>query len=391
MIDFDLCIPTKLYFGKDKENLVGEILKKEKATKVLIIIGQGSVKKSGLFDKVIASLNKENISYKVLEGIRANPTRELTIKGVSLAKEYKPDFLLAIGGGSVIDTAKNIAVGFYYDGDSFDYNLHKVKPHKALPIGVILTIAAAGSEMSNSCVIQDDISGTKMGFNSDLVRPVFAIENPELTYSVSKSQTAFGITDILMHTLERYMQPSMDNEPADAFAEGLMKTVIKAGKKVMQDPHDYESRATLMLMSSLSHNGLTSIGKTFAMPVHQLEHPLSGLYPEVAHGEGLAILWPSWAKYYLPYEVDKFDSLARNVFDLHDVDKYKNAEKGILLMQEFFISLGISSKLNELNTTKKISIDALVDKFSQGGTRVVAHHAKPMDQEVAREIYTNCF
>ena len=391
MIDFDLAIPTKIYFGKGKELLIGEILKERNAKKVLIIIGQGSVRKSGLLDKVSSLLAKENIEYQLFEGIRANPTKQLANKGVLLAKEYKPDILLAIGGGSVIDTAKYIACGFYYDGDAFDFNLHKLAPTKALPIGVILTISAAGSEMSTSCVIQDDENGTKMGFNSQIVRPGFAIENPELTYSVNKKQTAFGITDIIMHTLERYMMPSSDNEPADGFAEALLKSVIKAGKAVMNNPNDYQGRSTLMLLSSMSHNGLTSIGKTFGMPVHQLEHPLSGLYPEVAHGEGLAILWPSWARYYLPYDVDKFDSLGRNVFDIHDDDKYKNGAKAIDLMQDFFISLGISSKLSELNTNEKISIDALVDKFSQGGTRVVAHHAKPMDQKIAREIYTNCF
>lgn len=391
MIDFDLSIPTKIYFGKGKEELTGSILKEKKVKKVLIIIGQNSVKKSGLLDRVINSIKKENIQYEIFEGIRANPTRELANQGVAFAKKYQPDYLLAIGGGSVMDTAKYIAVGYYYDGDAFDFNLHKKVPTKALPLATISTISASGSEMSTSCVIQDDDTGTKMGFNSELVRPVFTIENPELTYTVNQKQTAYGITDIIMHTLERYLQPSYENEPADGFAEALISSVIKAGKVVMDNPNDYQARATLMLMSSLSHNGLTNIGKPFGMPVHQLEHPLSGLYPEVAHGEGLAILWPSWARYYLPYEIDKFDSLARNVFHSYEQNKLKNGEIGISLMQEFFISLGIPSKLSELHTNKPISIDALVDKFSIGGTRVVAHHAKPMDHEVAREIYTNCF
>ena len=391
MIDFDLTLPTKLYFGHGKEELIGDILKERNAQKILIVIGKNSVKKSGLLDKVINSLDKNNIQYEILEGVRANPKKELAEEGAALAKRIKPDYLLAIGGGSVIDTAKFIAVGYYYNGSAFDFNLHKEKPAKALPIGVILTISAAGSEMSNSCVIQDDITGIKMGFNSDLVRPSFAIENPEITFSVDKKQTAYGITDIIMHTLERYLQPSSENEPADRFAESVMKSVIEAGKKVMQNPNDYESRAVLMLMSSFSHNGLTNIGKPFGMPVHQLEHALSGLYPEVAHGEGLAILWPSWARYYLTYDVDKFDSLARNVFSCYNENKLENAKKGISLMEEFFISLGITHKLSELKTEQTISIDALVDRFSNGGTRVVAHHAKPMDHEVAREIYTSCF
>ena len=391
MIDFELQLPTKIYFGKGKELLIGDILKERNAKKVLIVIGQGSVKKTGLLDKVTEKLKQNDISFEILEGVRANPTRQLAEQGVALAKKYHPDYVLAIGGGSVMDTSKFICAGYYYDGSAFDFNRKIAKPTKSLPLGVILTISASGSEMSTSCVIQDDTTGEKTGFNDDLNRPAFVIENPESTYSVNAKQTAYGITDIIMHTLERYLNVSSDNEPADRFAEGLIKSVMQAGKKVMQNPHDYESRAVLMLMSSWSHNGLTNIGKPFGMPVHQLEHALSGLYPEVAHGEGLAILWPAWAMYYLPYEVDKFNSLAENVFDSHLQNKLENAKKGILLMQEFFISLNIPHKLSELKTKNKISVDALADRFSNGGTRVVAHHEKPMDREVAREIYTNCF
>ena len=391
MLDFELLLPTKIYFGHGKEQLIGEILKERKAQKVLIVIGSGSVKKTGLLDLVIEKLKENNISFEILEGVRANPTRQLAEQGVALAKEYHPDYVLAIGGGSVMDTAKFICAGYYYDGSAFDFNRKVAVPTKSLPLGVILTIAASGSEMSTSCVIQDDTTGEKTGFNNDLNRPAFVIENPELTFTVNEKQTAYGITDILMHTLERYLQVSSENEPADRFAEGLMKSVIQAGKKVMQNPCDYESRAVLMLMSSWSHNGLTNIGKPQGMPVHQLEHALSGLHPEVAHGEGLAILWPAWARYYLPYDVEKFNSLAENVFDSHLQNKLENAEKGISLMEEFFISLNIPHKLSELKTKESISVDALADRFSNGGTRVVAHHEKPMDREVAREIYTNCF
>ena len=391
MNNFDLSIPTKLYFGPGKEKEVGKILKEKGAKKVLIIIGGGSARKIGLFDVVINALKENEIDYRLLEGVRANPDIVLGNKGIELAREYKPDYLLAVGGGSVMDTAKYIACGYYYDGDAFDFNLHKVKPTNALPLGVILTISASGSEMSTSCVMQDDKTGTKSGFNSELNRPVFAIENPELTYSVSPKQTAYGIVDIIMHTLERYLQPSSENEPADRFAEGLMKSVIEAGKKVMINPKDYEARAVLMLMSSLSHNGLTSIGKTSMMPVHQIEHALSGLYPSIAHGEGLAILWPRWARYYLPYEVNKFDLLAKNVFNSYIEDKVENAKKGISLMEEFFISLQIPHSFKELSIEDEIDVDALANKFSHDGTHAVAHHAKPMDREVAKEIYSNCF
>ena len=391
MNSFNLSIPTKLYFGPDKEKEIGAILKERNAKKVLIIIGGGSVKKYGLFDIVIDSLKANNIDYRLLEGVRANPEITLANKGIELAREYKPDYLLAIGGGSVMDTAKYIASGYYYDGDAFDFNLHKAKPTKSLPIGVILTISASGSEMSTSCVMQNDKTNTKAGFNSEFNRPAFAIENPKLTYTVDAKQTAYGIVDIIMHTLERYLQPSCENEPADRFAEGLMKSVIEAGRKVMINPKDYESRAVLMLMSSLSHNGLTSIGKTPLMPVHQIEHALSGLYPKIAHGEGLAILWPRWARYYLPYEVNKFDLLAKNVFNSFIEDKVENAKRGIDLMEEFFISLQIPRSFKELNIEDEIDVDALANLFSNDGTRVVAHHAKPMDREVAKEIYNNCF
>ena len=389
MIDFDLSIKTKLYFGPNKENLIGDILQEYSFNNVLIVIGQSSVKKSGLLDRVLASLNEKKIKYTVFEGVRPNPTVENVKEGLKLAKEFKPDILLAIGGGSVIDTAKSIAASYYYDGDPFDFNLHKAKPQKVLPVGVILTISAAGSEMSTSCVIQDDKTGVKMGFNSELIRPLFAIENPELTFGVNKYQTSCGIVDIMMHTLERYLQPSSNNEPADGFAEALLKSVIKAGQVIVRNPEDYESRVVLMLMSSMSHNGLTKIGKPFGMPVHQLEHALSGMYPSVAHGAGLAVLWPSWAKYYVEYEVDKFDQYARNVWGSQIQDKEANALQGIKLTEEFFKYLGMPSRLMEFRVGM-IDVDGLVNLLTNNGTRVVAHRTKPIDKEVAEAIYRSC-
>ena len=389
MIDFDLSIKTKIYFGPDKEDLIGDVLSDEKVKRVLIIIGEGSVKKNGLLTKVISKIEAKKIKYFLLEGVRPNPTIDFVRENMSKVKEFAPDFILAIGGGSVIDTAKLIACDYYYDGDLFDFNSHKSKPTKALPVGVILTISAAGSEMSTSCVIQDDKTGKKAGFNSDLVRPVFAIENPKLTYSVSPYQTACGIVDIMMHTLERYLQPSSENEPADGFAEALLKSVIKAGQKIMKNPEDYESRAVLMLMSSLSHNGLTNIGKPFGMPVHQLEHGLSGMYKSVAHGAGLAVLWPAWAKYYVDYDEDKFDRYARNVWNSQIPDKHENALNGIKLTEEFFRYIGMPSRLMEFKVGA-IDIDGLINRLTDNGTRVVAHPVKPLDGEVARIIYNSC-
>ena len=386
MIDFNFVSPTKIFFGKGKEKQIGEICKEFRFKKALLIIGKGSVKKSGLLDVVINSLKENNIEFFLLEGVRANPEIGLCRKGIQMAQENKVDSILAVGGGSVIDTAKNIACGYYYKGDSFDFNTHKAQPKKALPIGVILTIAAAGSELSNSCVIQDDDTNCKSGFNSDLVRPVFAVENPELTFTVDKYQTAVGIVDIMMHTLERYLQDSSENELADRFAEGLLKAVVDAGTIVMKKSDDYEARATLMLASSYSHNGITSIGKKFGMPVHQLEHALSGVYPQVSHGAGLAVLYPAWAKYYLKYDYQKFAELGRKVFDISGNDEVAVAKQFLEDLEKFFTLLKMPKSFRDLHIDD-INYSLLIDVFSNKKTRVVPHSKKPMNYQVAEEIF----
>ena len=389
MKSFNFYSPTKIYFGPDKEKEVGRILKEHNANRVLVVIGKNSVIKSGLLGKVIAALENEHIVYYILKGVRANPTFELVQEGVRLHKENNFDFILAVGGGSVIDTAKCIAVNANHDGDVKNFNLHIEEPRSALPLGVILTISAAGSELSNSCVIQDDETKMKTGFNSDLVRPVFAIENPELTYSVSKEQTAYGIVDILMHTLERYFSPSEENELADEFALGLLKIVLDVGLKAFDNPENYDYRAALMLASSLSHNGITSVGKKYYMPVHQLEHPLSGKFVNIAHGCGLAVLFPAWCKYYYKYDIGKFALLGERVFDIYSGDKTADALSTIEAFEEYFMRLGMPKTLSELGV-KEEDIEELVDKVTKGGTRTVYHHTKPINDEVARKIYYSC-
>ena len=386
MIDFDFYSPTKIYFGNNKEQLIGQICNEYGYKRIYIVIGQGSAIRSGLLDKVTASLDEFGIKYQILQGVRANPTIDLCHKGIDEARVFAPNLILAIGGGSVIDTAKNIAVGYFYTGDSFDFNLHIATPKKALPIGVILTIAASGSELSNSCVIQDDKKQIKMGFNNDIVRPVFAIENPKLTYSVSKVQTAYGVVDIMMHTLERYLQDSSDNELADSFAEGLLRTVVKAGYDVMKDPNDYEARATLMLASSYSHNGITSIGKKFGMPVHQLEHALSGVYPQVSHGAGLAVLYPAWAKYYLEYDAKKFANLGRRVFNIEGSDDLSIGKQFINELEKFFAYLEMPKTYKDLGI-EEVDIELLTNVYSNNKTREVYHRVKPMNYEVAQKIF----
>ena len=390
MKNFEFCSPTKIYFGRDQEQNIGRILKEQNAHKVLIVVGKSSVQKSGLLDRVTKLLDDDNIEHVVLSGVRANPTFELVKSGVELVKKNKIDFILPIGGGSVIDTAKCIAVNAYYDGDIKDFNYHLAPVTKALPIGVILTISASGSELSNSCVIQDDETGTKMGFNSDLVRPVFAIENPDLTISVSKEQTAYGIVDIMMHSLERYFCYSEEFELADEFALGLIKNVVDVGLLCYNNPENYEYRARIMLASSFSHNGITSIGKQSMLTVHQLEHPVSGMYPNIAHGCGLAVLFPAWATYYFPYETEKLAKLGRRVFNLNIENSLECAKATIRNIKEYFKALDMPSTLRELGI-KENDIEELVNRVTRKGTRIINHPKKNMDGEVVRAIYKSCY
>ena len=388
MENFDFLLKTKIYFGKNREQEVGSIVSSYNFKNVLVLFGSGSARKSGLYDVVLSSLKEYNINYYVLEGIRANPEISLVRENIAILKEKNFDLILAVGGGSVIDTAKSIAVSYFEDCDPFEFNLHTRKPNKALPIGSILTISAAGSECSTSCVMQDDKTAIKMGFNSELVRPLFAIENPELTYTVSKIQTAYGIMDILMHTIERYFSESKECI-ADHLALAVIKSTMQAGLIVYQEPNNYDARATLMLNSSLSHNGLTSIGKKYSMPVHQLEHALSGKYPWVAHAAGLAVLFPKWARYYMQYDIDKFDNFAKNIFNCNLANKYDNALKGIELFEEYLAKLELPKTYKDLNI-ENVDIDSLVNVLTNGGARVVGHHVKPMDKDVAKEIYMSC-
>ena len=389
MKNFEFISPTKIYFGPGKESEVGQILKEHGANKVLIVIGKNSVIKSGLLERVVVSLSKAVIPYELLRGVRANPSFDLVEEGLKIVRNSKIDYILAVGGGSVIDTAKCIAVNFYHNGGVKEINLHQAEPIKALPIGVILTISAAGSELSNSCVIQDDATGIKAGFNSDLVRPQFAIENPELTYTLPKEQIAYGVVDILMHTLERYFSSSEKYELADEFALGLIKNVLEVGLLAYQNPENYDYQASLMLASSLSHNGITSIGKKYYMPVHQLEHPLSGTFPNIAHGLGLAVLFPAWCKYYYKFDIDKFATLGERVFDIYSGNKENDAYATIEAFEEYFSRLGMPHTLGEIGV-KKEDVEVLVNKVTNNNTRTIYHHTKPINDEVARKIYYSC-
>ena len=384
--EFNVRLSTEIIFGPKKEEEIGKTLLRFNAKNVLIIIGKNSVVKSGLLNRVIKSLENENITYEILRGVRANPTYELVREGLNIVLEKEIDFLLPIGGGSVIDTAKCIAVNAFHTGDIKDFNLHLAVPEKALPIGVILTISAAGSEMSTSCVVQDDETGVKRGFNSELVRPAFVIENPELTYSVNKEQTAYGVVDILMHTLERYFTRSDKYELADELALGLLRNVVDVGLIAYNEPENYDARARLMLDSTVSHNGMTSIGKDYIMSVHALEHALSGKFVHVAHACGLAILFPAWARKYVAFDTAKFARLGRHVFDILEKDDKKAALKTIEEFERYFAKFDLPNRLSQVGV-KEEDIDDLVNLVTKNGTSVVPHHVLPIDAKVAREIF----
>jgi len=384
--------PTKVYFGKGEEMKVGEIIKGFSPKKVLIHYGGSSAQKSGLLDKVKDCLNKENISFVCLGGVIPNPELSLVRKGINLCLSEGVDFILAVGGGSVIDSAKDIANGVANpDVDVWDFSLGLKTPQKTLKKGVILTLSAAGSEMSNSCVITNSETGEKRGYGSSLNRMDFAIENPELTYTVSAYQTACGAVDIAMHTIERYFCLGEDTYLTDAVAEAVIKSTMKSGTDCIKDPFDYEARANMMWASSIAHNGLTGCGRSFQLVVHQFEHELSGMYPAIAHGAGLAALWCSWARYVYKANINRWLKYSKNVWNL-DIDfehPEKTIEKAIDLQEEYYRSIGMPISLRELGV-KEEDLETLALNCSRNKTRVLSGY-KTLDFDDILNIYKKSF
>ena len=385
MINFDFYSPTKIYFGKNRENEVGEIIKKYGFKKVLLHYGQNSIKKTGLYDKVIMSLKNAEVSFIELSGVEPNPKIELVRQGVKIVKDEQIDFILAVGGGSVIDSAKAIACGAKVDFDPWLFNLHQKTPTDALPVGVILTISAAGSELSNSCVISDLDTYFKNGFNSDHIRPLFAIENPELTYSVSKFQTGCGIVDILMHTIERYFTDTPEIEFAKNISEGLIKSVIDAGYKAIKDPSNYDARSTLMIASSFSHNGLTGLGGKMYFTVHKLEHQISGTFDNVAHGAGLSVLFPAWAKWIYKEDLNSFVRFAKNIFNITEGTDDEIAYKGILALEKYFKDIDMPTRFSDLGITPE-SFEAMASRITKNDTVKVVGFIE-LDKKAVLEIF----
>ena len=388
MNNFDWYAPTHIVFGRGTESEVSSLLKSSKCTRVLLHYGSGSVIRTGLLGKIKSSLDKADIDYVELGGVVANPRLSLVYKGIELAKSKGVDFILAVGGGSVIDSAKAIAYGAAADFDVWDLYDRKRTPESALPVGVVLTIAAAGSEMSNSSVITNENGGIKRGYSNNMVRPKFAILNPELTMTLPDFQTACGCTDIMMHTMERYFTSAGNMELTDGIAEALLRTVIKNALILVEDPKNYEARAEVMWAGSLSHNGLTGCGNggdDFA--THRIEHEISGMF-DVAHGAGLAAIWGSWARYVLDDCLPRFKQFATNVWNVEDSgDCREVALEGIARTEDFFKSIGMPISLNDFGfeLTDEV-IDELAEKCEKAvGGKVGA--AKVLYRDDFKKIY----
>ena len=347
MLNFIYNTPTTVYFGKDGQKQVGKIINELGYKKIMLQYGKGSIKSNGLYQQVINSLNEYSIEVVECGGVEPNPKIEFVRDAIKLAKQQKVEFILAVGGGSVIDSSKFTALGVVCDIDVWDFAMGKSVPQGALPVGCILTISAAGSEMSASAVVSNLSISKKKGCTTEFNRCKFAIWNPELTYSVSPYQTACGVVDIMAHTIERYFTDLPETPLTDSIAESILKNVISAGKIALERPTDYNARATLMWASSLSHNGLTSCGREGYLAVHQLEHAVSGEFDHVAHGAGLAVLFPAWAKFIYKHNVDRFYQFAVNVWGVTESDKEKGARLGIQKMEKFFASLGLETKLSD--------------------------------------------
>ena len=349
MFDFKYFIPTKVLFGRNTEEKVAELIQEFGGKKVLIHYGGGSVIRSGLLQRVTDLLDKAEIKYVKLGGAVPNPHLGLVYEGIELCKKEGVDFLLAVGGGSVIDSIKAIGYGLMNEGDVWDFYDYKRAAKACMPIGVILTLAATGSEMSDSSVITKEEGLVKRGYSSDFCRPRFAILNPELTMTLPDYQTACGCTDIMMHTMERYFTNGGNMEITDSMAEALLRTVKENALILVKDPKNYEARAEVMWAGSLSHNGLTGCGNDGGdWMTHKLEHELGGLY-DVAHGAGLAAVWGSWARYVYKNCLPRFKRFAINVMGVPASGSDEEiALRGIEAMEDFYHAIKMPTNLREL-------------------------------------------
>lgn len=379
--------PTRVIFGKKAEEEVAKELKLEGAKSVLLHYGGSSAEKSGLLDKVRSLLKENDIKFVELGGVKPNPRLSLVREGIKLSKENCVNFILALGGGSVIDSAKAIGYGLYNEGDVWDFYTGERKPYGSTPIGVILTLSATGSELSDSSVITNEDGNLKRGCNSDFCRPRFALLNPELTYTVPKYQTEVGTVDIMMHTIERFFHSGEGIDFTDKIACTLIKEAMEAGLKVLDDTENYDARASLMWASSLSHNGLMALGNDQRgdWACHQLEHELSGMF-DIAHGAGLAIIFPAWASYVYKENPDRFSKMGSLVFGIKETGE-EGALKTIEKFKECFraFEMPLSMKEAGIELTDE-QLEELLDKATFYGKRTLGAF-KTLEREDMKRIY----
>ena len=389
MLNFQYFAPTKVFFGRDTHKQVGEIVKSYGYKKIMLQYGMGSVKKSGLFDEVMDSLKSAGIEVVEFGGVEPNPKLSYVREAIEVARKEQVELILALGGGSVIDSSKYTATGAKYSGDVWDFPTRRATPADGIPVACILTIAAAGSEMSSSAVVSNEELHQKRGYNSEFNRCKFAIMNPCLTYSVSEYQTACGIVDIMAHTMERYFSVCEPTDLTDRIAESILVSVVNAGKIAMKNPEDYEARATLMWASSLSHNDLTSCGRKAVLAVHQLEHALSGEFPEIAHGAGLAVLFPAWARYVYKLNPARFAQFARRVWGVTETDDEKASVLGIEEMEKFFAEIKMPLSLREFNIPADCT-GTLAELCTFGRTRAIPTY-KELYFDDLKKIFDSCY
>lgn len=365
MRNFNYKNGTELIFGKGTENQVGSLVKNY-ANKILLHFGGGSIKKSGLYDKVIASLKKENIEVFELGGVKPNPRVSLVREGINICRENNIDFILAVGGGSVIDSSKAIAAGVNYSGDVWDLFLGSPINHKCLSVATVLTIPAAGSETSSGSVITNEDGLYKRSIGHPTLRPVFSILNPELTYTLPKYQTSCGIADMFAHILERYFTNEPNVDLTDRLCEGTMKAIIDNALRLNVDPMDYNARAEIMLSGTVAHNDSLSMGRLGDWASHDIEHELSGIY-DIAHGAGLSIIFPAWMKFVYKHDVNRFAQFANRVFniDINLNNLEETALKGIEALENFFTEIKLPTRLSHVGID-----DSRIEEMAK---KLVAH------------------
>ena len=374
MKDFNYYAPTEVVFGQESEEQVAALVKKYGGTKVLVHYGGQSAVRSGLLDKLCRLLKEGGVPYVCLGGVVPNPRLSLAHQGIELCRKEGVDFILAVGGGSVIDSAKCIAYGVCLEGEVWDLYLGKAEPSAMLPVACVLTIPAAGSEMSEASVITNEDGDVKLGYSNNLARPKFAIMNPCRTFTLPPYQTAAGVTDMMMHTMERYFTKDDDMDLTTDLAEAVLRRIKTAVFDVLKNPEDYRQRAQIMWGGSVAHNGLTGCGVHDDWATHQLEHELSGLF-DVTHGAGLAAVWPSWARYVMHENLSRFVRFAVNVMDVPNdfSDPEGTALKGIEAMERFYHAIGMPTTIKELigREITDAEIKEMTRKCSQDGARKI--------------------